>query len=472
MRRRAFVLGAIGLSGLAWLALSEGPNARRVRRINEAIRSGGLGQLPSLARERLEIQFPWLAEISGASRVRINQEIDPAQLNLIVTTPEYEKITGCGLWNALYDPSIQTIFIDRSLVWPVELLVEGNKGTFSMYRLDNINVVVGFLNFILAHELGHWQRRSQTAGCFVYAMPSEEPQSRKEDFAEEQAADALAVSGIMRSFQQGSVPPLLMSLNSAQLFGSVMASPAETGAMDIIVSMLEITRKMLFSAGPYSPYFSDTRHPNFLRRCEAAIKSLTTTDGGTSLIERMPLVQEELRRMTGLASSAAREIVFPEPISNLDIRNRTIWAGTVPVQPTPPSPKDKLIYPDEHLFSLPLASIESAGPRTAVTLSDSRLTGNSKPGPKDDPYTTPGAWIGKLFDEGHQKIGFPAPKIPGPRPDKGHDGYSAFPGFLYTGTSWTWEDRAGASRTIDEADLKEMIAAHGYSDVSIGPLQR
>jgi hypothetical protein len=473
MRRRAFVLGAIGLAGLAWLAVSDGPNARRMRKINDAIRSGGLGQLPALARQRLELQFPWLAQISGVqSRVRINQEIDPAQLNLVVTTPEFEDITGCGLWNALYDPSLQTIFIDRSLVWPIELLVEGDKGTFSMYRLDDINVVVGFLNFILAHELGHWRRRSPTAGCFVYAMPREEAPFEKENFAEEQAADALAVSAIMEGFQQGSVPPLLMSLNSAQLFGSIIASPAEMGAMDIIVSMLEITRKMLFSAGPYSPYFADSRHPNFLRRCESAIRSLTATDNRTSLIDRMPLVREELHRMAGLPSLAAHEVVFPEPISNLDIRDGLIWLGTVPVQPTPTSQNDKLTYPDERLFSVSLASIEDAGHRKVIPLNESRLTGNSKPGPNEDPYTTPGAWIGKLFDEGHRKVGLPAPGIPGPRPDHGHDEYSSFPGFLYTGTRWTWVDAAGESRTVDEVDLKALIAAKGHADVSLGPLQR
>ena len=473
MQRRAFVLGAIGLSGLAWLAVSDGPTTRRVRKINDAIRSRGLGQLPTLARERLELQFPWLAEISGLqSRVRINQEIDPAALNLIVTTPEFEEITGCGLWNALYDPSVQTIFVDRSLVWPVELLVEGDKGTVSMYRLDNTNIVVGFLNFILAHELGHWRRRSKTAGCFVYAMPNEERPSKKENFAEEQAADALAVSAIMASFQQGTVPKPLMTLNSAQLFGSFRASQAEIGAMDIIVSMLEITRKMLFSAGPYSPYFADSQHPDFLRRCETTIRSLTTSGDRSSLIERMPLVREELHRMAGLAFLSAHELVFPEPISNLDVRDRVIWAGTVPVQPTPTSQNDKLIYPDEHLFSVPLASFESAGHRRAIALTESCLTGNSKPGPGDDPYTTPGSWIGKLFDEGHQTAGLPVPRIPGPRPDHGHDDYSAFPGFLYTGTRWTWEDDTGASRMIDEVDLKALIAAKGHADVSIGPLQR
>jgi hypothetical protein len=105
MQRRTFLLGVVSAAALTWLALSDSPSARRARKLNDAIRANHLGQLPEIARERLALQFPWLARIAGVrSNVRINQTIDSAELNLVVTTPEFEDMTGCGLWNALYDP--------------------------------------------------------------------------------------------------------------------------------------------------------------------------------------------------------------------------------------------------------------------------------------------------------------------------------------------------------------------------------
>jgi hypothetical protein len=475
VKRRTFLLGAISVSALTWLALSDSPSARRGRKINDAIQSGRLGQLAEVPKKRLALQFPWLSRLSGASSgIRINQSIDPAGLNLVITTPEFENITGCGLWNALYDSTLQTIFVDQSLVWPTELLVEGDHGTITMFNLDDMNIVVGFLNFILAHELGHWKRHSPTAGCFLRAMPEDTSQAgaNEANFIEEQAADALAVAAIMKGFEQNSVPQPLLALNSAQLFGASGANAAELGAMDIIVSTLEMTRKMLFSAGPYSPYFSDSRHPNFLKRCEAAIRAVTTSANQSSLIDRMPLVREELHRIDGLRSHEARELVLPEPISCLDVRKGQIWVGTVPVQPTPSSKDEKIFYPTEHVFSIPISRPDDKRQRASITLAESRLAGSSKPGANDDPYVTPGGWLRRLFNEGHAGLGLPAPKIVGPRPDLGHDDYSAFPGFLYTGTRWTWQDDAARFHEVDGDDLSASLAALGHSEVIIGPFRR
>jgi hypothetical protein len=168
----------------------------------------------------------------------------------------------------------------------------------------------------------------------------------------------------------------------------------------------------------------------------------------------------------------AHELVLPEPISNLDVRNGQIWVGTVPVQPTPASQNDQIIFPTERLFRLPVGTFDGEPQRRAILLAENVLAGNSKPGPGDDQYTVPGTWVGKLFDEGQAEVGLPAPIVLDPHPDHGHDGYSSFPGFLYTGTRWSWEDKTGQSHEIDEEELRPILTAKGYTDLQFGPLKR
>ena len=154
---------------VAWLAFGKNPTEARLDRINGLIASGKIGKVEPALQERLEQQFRWLAHHAGVrDKVAVNGTIRPHQLTLIVTEPEYASLTHCGPGNAIYDPSLQTIFVDHALVWPTEIMAIGTESVNTMFTVNKVGYIVSYTNFLLAHELGHWQKHDRSSAFFHY----------------------------------------------------------------------------------------------------------------------------------------------------------------------------------------------------------------------------------------------------------------------------------------------------------------
>jgi hypothetical protein len=152
------------LALVLWLAFSSSPSGRRERELNALINQGKLGSVDPELAKRLQLQFPWLARHAGVAHpVAINAPIDRSRLTLVVTTPAYERVTQCGSGNALFDPELNVIFIDQSLLWPTEVNIIGSPCVNSMFTINDYEYIVSYTKFILAHELGHWQKHRRAA---------------------------------------------------------------------------------------------------------------------------------------------------------------------------------------------------------------------------------------------------------------------------------------------------------------------
>jgi hypothetical protein len=247
------VAGAVGIGALlCWLGFSENPTDRRIKQLNELISSGKLADTPPVIHRRLEIQFEWLARHAGVkSKIVTNGLIEPHQLTLIVTTPAVEDATHCGTGNALYDPTINTIFIDISLVWPTEVNVIGTKSVNAMFTPEDLEYVASYTNFILAHELGHWQAHSKEAAFFYYGWNDGGASLPEEEAADESAVRTLLAAGIADD-----EPASLRSINSLTAFGfgHEQLSPIDRIGADMLGGIINMSYDLLFSSSPYSPY--------------------------------------------------------------------------------------------------------------------------------------------------------------------------------------------------------------------------
>ena len=241
-RRQLVPVG--GLGGLAaWLAFSSGPGRRRIRAINEAFAAGKLGRLTPPHQEQVERLASWLAHHAGVAEVvAVNDGVAHGRLNIVVTTPELAALTRCGKGNALYDPDLDTIFVDKSLVWPEEIRLIGRRGASSMDSADEFGFVLSGLSFILAHELGHRQRGSRAAAFF----PLDWLRLNRDATAEEMAADRFAVQTITAAYVAGDAPELVAKLNALELsgLGKAELSAEERAAGDIMGAMIGMTLVM------------------------------------------------------------------------------------------------------------------------------------------------------------------------------------------------------------------------------------
>jgi len=145
-----------------------------------------MGKLDGALEARLKSQFKWLSIHAGfTAPLAVNQELRRGQITVVVTTPKFEQLTGCGSGNAIFDPALDAIFIDQSLVNPVDLAVIGSKGPYSMSSVETFGFVASYASFVLAHELGHRHARKKAAAFFYYGLNSPDGGTLQE----EEAAD-------------------------------------------------------------------------------------------------------------------------------------------------------------------------------------------------------------------------------------------------------------------------------------------
>jgi len=300
--RRFFVFRGLILVAIIaltiWLSVSSNPSNRRERLLNELISKGELGKTNPVLEKRLRTQFTWLAQHAGVRlHIGVNTQMTRDQLTLIVTTPQYETLTNCGSGNAIYDPSLNAIFVDQSLLWPTEVNIIGTPSVNSMFTVDAYGYVVSYTSFILAHELGHWQKRHRASAFFYYGWGD-----GTASLAEEKAADRSAVATIFAGRAAGDEPPGLRKLDalSAIGLGSTQLTARESAAADILGGMVLMTNDLLFSSSPFSPYYSNRSHPDMLERADEAIREVEVAPPGASLKAETGLVQ---RNYVGLPLS-------------------------------------------------------------------------------------------------------------------------------------------------------------------------
>jgi hypothetical protein len=381
--------------------------------LNALIAQGRLGNVdPALAR-RLQSQFPWLARHAGVSRpVAINEPIDRSRLTLIVTTPLYEKVTQCGAGNALFDPSLNVIFIDQSLLWPTEVNIIGSPSVNTMFTINDYGYIVSYTNFILAHELGHWQKHRRAAAFFYYGW-----EDGAASLAEEEEADSSAVATIFAAHAAGDEPSELKKLDALAQIGLKPAqlTTRDAAAGDVLGGIILMTSDLLFSSSPFSPYYSNPSHPNMLNRVDTAIRNVEIAPPGETLKTETGMVQAELARYAALGDWEHREIFLPGPLTIADARAGFLWLGRTDI------PAIGLGSLQEQIERIPLDALTVDGRSNPKPISPVEVkAGYSKVGEQYGFAEDFGTWVSNEFENGDPEIGLPAAKpSPDPWPDPG-----------------------------------------------------
>src|ERR1700722_4185357 len=431
---RNLMLSGIVMSLMVWLGLSSNPSAQRERRLNELIAAGEIGHTNPNLQKRLEMQFTWLARHAGVkSRIAINEPIHAQQLNLLVTTPKYSDVTHCGTGNAIFDPSLNTIFVDESLLWPTEVNVIGTPSVNTMFSIDDYGYVVSYTNFILAHELGHLQKHDRSSAFFYYGWGD-----RTANLAQEQEADQSAIKTIFGAREAGDEPLNLKKFDALTPIGLGRAqlTTRESAAADILGGMLLMADDLLFSSSPFSPYYSDRSHPSMLRRADDAIRVIELVPSGPALNAGEGLVQAELKRVTELGNWNHRELFFPGPLLRVDVRSGFLWLGRTDIRS---AHRAEL---EEQIYKVPLPKLAPAETRNRETIIPAPVkTGHSKVGEAHNYAEAYGAWVDEEFEHGDRTIGLPPDEVSrDPQPEKDW-GRSRWGGLESLGIAWRWPAR-------------------------------
>lgn len=400
---------ALLVGGVGWLASSSNPTEVRINRLNELIARGQLGIVDPKLKARLDAQFKWLAWHAGArSAIVVNGKIRPHQLTLIVTRPEFVTLTHCGLGNAVFDPALNTIFVDFTLVWPFEVNVIGGPGVNSMYGVADLGYVASYTNFILAHELGHWQAHNKAAAFFYYGW-----NEGAANLEEEKAADRSAVRTLIAAGNANDEPPALRTANALRAIGldKITLSPVDRAAADMLGGILLMSYDLLFTSSPFSPYYSDESHPNLLSRVRRAAHDVERTGGRSSLVAETALVRLETERFSALGGWPHRELYLPGPLSVADVRDGALWLGRTDIPDPAEAGPDKEVRLDEHIYRIPLAALSARLDNgTALAVPAPIKVGRSKVGAQYNYAEGFGQWVENEFEGGDPTIQLsPAP---------------------------------------------------------------
>lgn len=323
-------VGVLCLGLLVWLAMSPTSPERRVALINAAFDDGRLGPLREPFERKLRAQMEWLVHAAGMDEpVFVNQGVHLGRLDVIVTTPEVRAYTECGPGNALYSPDLDAIFIDRNLVLPEEIFIIGESYAGSLIDLENSDFHYSYLNFILAHELGHRQHPhagGRPSAFFHYSALGGGAGNQ----AIEKAADDYAVETLMNGVLTLGPLDFLETDDILELLGLdlVEIDRKDRATAEIVGAVQIMSLVLLFSGSPYSPFHFDKEHPSFIERSLAAIDRVSRTPNSKRTAAHLSYFTAQAMAFDRLADFGFKEIYFDDPVFRIDYRDGYLWFGT------------------------------------------------------------------------------------------------------------------------------------------------
>lgn len=358
---------------LAWLAFDSPNTEARWNAIAAEYERGSIGKLPVEESALLRETLDWLVPHAGITGpIVVNDRPKPGCLHVYTTTPEAVAVTGCARGNAVYDSVLDAVFIDESIIRPLELPLLGEKGRRSMMGINDLPFVPIYFRFILLHELGHRQLHRRSGGFFDSGGGARVMEKEADDFAVRKlgaayAAD-LAVGG--RRVGKGAGEFLHMER------GGVSAD--ERVWVDLGGAAAAMSLALMYSASDFSSFFEDTAHPNFVTRAGAILDSVIgAPDAGPMLKAHAKFHRAVLSRLQNLAGAKFAELHFPEGVQKVAFGGKHLLVMTNM----------------GHVFRIPLGVVENAIGRGNRTL---RLTEPTAPGPYqgiDDDH----AWLSAMW---------------------------------------------------------------------------
>jgi len=338
------------------LALDSSPRQGRRKAIDAAIKGGRIGRLSADRSAYLQNVLAAIAhELKLNLPVVLNATDHPDALHVYTTSPDSEALTGCGRGNAVYDATEDAIFIDESLVNPVDFVNLGEETQHSnTLTPDDITPLKTYLIFLLLHELGHRTLHRHARASFDVG--------RSIDRRRELEADQFAVSALAVSFRnQSGLTASILAKGSA--YG--VSTPEDTSVSDhawlALVEMAHfISVSTMFSATPIAAIYQDAAHPSYLDRAQSIVEdALLDKNCSAKVREYFSLAREEIERARSIVNYRVVELVLPEPVYDMSFNARGL-----------------LVVPENssHLYQLQSAELRPPVRREARTVAVSAAT--------------------------------------------------------------------------------------------------
>lgn len=292
------------LAALVWLVINPSPAERRASAVNEALQRGEIGALTSNERALLQKLLEDLVTAANVNLpVALNKPLNASdgetdQIRVFTTSPAAASVTGNGRGNASYDSTMDAIFIDLDIVRPARAVqMYANIRIFDEFEDPSY----AYLSFVFLHELGHRVLHRHRRSSLDTILQLSDGEAQKY----EREADLFALGGLRAYYDKFH----MIGLDPDA--GNVAGEGFDGALAEMIDSS---SRSLLFSAVPYSPFYSDAAHPTFLSRTLGFLESTAVAESRIS--DRLRLVQYGLSRMNEVATRPLLEIQVPDTIAS------------------------------------------------------------------------------------------------------------------------------------------------------------
>lgn len=305
---------------------SNGQNERR-RELDVALKEGTIGGLNAEETYRLSETLRAFAKAVGIKEeLTLNSPYRSGTLQVYTTTPAARKITHCGRGNAVYDAELDAIFVDMSVVKPLD---SETRSVDDDKRKPNNQLISTYLHFVLLHEMGHRQLHRSSGGFF---------DSTKGDLqrTHEDEADDFAIANLIKIYKQFLLKSQAVAsglyggssgmawLNAEELMDEDFSQNRVT--LDIVMALFAMTKELQLSNYPFSPFYSDEAHANLVERSLRILQALDRVENlDRAISNRRNYLKAFLQRLKLQADVQLMQIEIPGWIAEIAFAKQDLW---------------------------------------------------------------------------------------------------------------------------------------------------
>lgn len=317
MQRRAIKVAylTLCLALLVWLISTDSPRQRKISTIDHALTTHGIGRISRARRARLKKTVVEMLAAAGVIMpVAVDEPYVAGRLHVYTTSSSVQSITSCGAGNALYDSTVDAIFIDEWFFSTdgYRRIYERSPYASLMSFRDDLTFPEVFLRFVFLHELGHRQLRHHTGARAATARQ------------QELAADRYALQALEKFYtydrQHGDRlvgEPLREAVGLSDFFDGDI-EPRTQVYVDLVGTLFMMANFNLYLDTPYSPFSENTTHPAFLERARGAVTAaLTVAALPPKLRANFSFLRESLAREASVRREPFVEVLVPGAVDDV-----------------------------------------------------------------------------------------------------------------------------------------------------------
>jgi hypothetical protein len=291
--------------------------------LNELHAQGGLPALSASETQALQEEFSAIGQQIGIrDAIRIDSPLVNGHLAVWITSPtaSLRKLTGADYGNAVYDATLDAVFIDRALVSPDDLLsVYSHSSYAAVASFNGAPYLRTLLQFVFAHELAHRKYHRVSAGAFDSGwLWNQLPWNRRAARARESEADRYAFEALMRLYSHVERPMRsLFPLRSAPIYDipvENLADARQAASLELASAFLMASTAQFFTGTPYGGYHEDTAHPNIFARMNLLLLHLAQSLPATDSVRGLGALKLVVERLSRPLTIPVAEVIVPWPI--------------------------------------------------------------------------------------------------------------------------------------------------------------